>query len=208
MTKDQKRELLVGLLDKFELDHTDGISIEKATAKLDRYFEKMQERGKSVTADLDKNERKFLADEMGISVQSKKAKEAEKAENERAEKARAERKAEAEKAEKKNKKIHKHEDEDEPKKAKKKPGTRREGSNQSVMNQLLTDGASPKKILATFAKIYDDKDEEFVAKRVAIYKKLGMRELGLNNKKADKPEKSKKAEKAEKVKKSRDDEDE
>lgn len=178
-TEKKDRKTLLGILDKLGIEHSEKISAQRAEEKLTRALEK---------GEVDLSETEFSTKELALlkklgweieedgeeELDEEELKAEAAADEDEADEDEDGEEEEEEEAGESDKKKSK-------KKSKKAPAQRREGSNQAVMNEMVKAGESDKKILAKFKKIYADKDvdEEWIQKRVDIYKQIAKRELGV-----------------------------
>ena len=162
MKKEEK--LVLGILDKMEVEYSKDITPKRAKKKLERALDK----GVTPKEALDEKEKKIL-DKMGFKVESEEVEEEEVEETEEEEEEEKEVKKDKGKKKGKGKKEKK---EEKPAKKEKKEKTL---SNIDMMKKLIKGKASDKEITKEFTSRYKAKgqdDKDFIQKRIKIYKRL------------------------------------
>jgi len=175
-----KRKVVLSVLDKMGVEHTAKISEASATKKLKRAID-----GGEEIPELTKAEIKLLKD-LGYDVEIEDDEEIEPSDEDLEEIEEEEAPAPAKKKTRKKKSSSKKA----PGKKKKKTSAKKEKkeprvTNQTIVNEMLQEGASEKKIFAKLKKVYaekgkdleSEKDLEWIQGRTDIYIRIGKAQL-------------------------------
>lgn len=185
MAASKKRTVVLNVLDKMEIEYTAKISEASAIKKLKRAID-----GGEEIPELTKAEIKLLKD-LGYDVEIEEDEEVEPTDEDLEEiEEEEEEKKPAKKKTRKKKSSSKKKSSEKKAPAKKKKASKKKKSgprvtNQTIVNEMLQEGASEKKIFAKLKKVYaekgkdleNEKDLEWIQGRTDIYIRIGKAQL-------------------------------